>query len=61
MLVLTRKVGEAVRIDTPDGHTITVRVMEIRGSQVRLGTDAPSDYMIERPERPPRPVGGERP
>jgi carbon storage regulator len=46
MLVLTRKVGEVIRI----GDTITVRVLQARGSQVRLGVEAPSDVRIFRDE-----------
>jgi carbon storage regulator len=46
MLVLTRKIGERIRI----GDTITVRVLEVRGSQVRLGVEAPADVRIYREE-----------
>jgi carbon storage regulator len=46
MLVLTRKIGEQIRI----GDRITVRVLEVRGSQVRLGVDAPADVRIYREE-----------
>jgi carbon storage regulator len=46
MLVLTRKIGEQIRI----GDTVTVRVLEVRGSQVRLGVDAPADVRIYREE-----------
>jgi carbon storage regulator len=46
MLVLTRKIGEQIRI----GDTVTVRVLEVRGSQVRLGVDAPADIRIYREE-----------
>jgi carbon storage regulator len=46
MLILTRKVGEVIRI----GDTITIRVLEVRGSQVRLGVDAPPDVRIFREE-----------
>jgi carbon storage regulator len=46
MLVLTRKIGERIRI----GDTITVRVLEVRGSQVRLGVEAPADVRIFREE-----------
>jgi carbon storage regulator len=46
MLILTRKVGELIRI----GDTVTVRVLEVRGSQVRLGIEAPSDVRIFREE-----------
>ena len=46
MLILTRKVGEMIRI----GDGVMVRVLEVRGSQVRLGVDAPSDVRIFREE-----------
>jgi carbon storage regulator len=46
MLILTRKVGEMIRI----GDAVTVRVLEVRGSQVRLGVDAPADVRIFREE-----------
>jgi carbon storage regulator len=46
MLVLTRKIGERIRI----GDTITVRVLEVRGTQVRLGVEAPADVRIYREE-----------
>lgn len=46
MLVLTRKSGEAIQI----GDNITITIVEIKGSQVRLGIDAPSDVLIYRKE-----------
>ena len=46
MLVLTRKIGERIRI----GDTVTVRVLEVRGTQVRLGVDAPAEVRIYREE-----------
>lgn len=46
MLILTRKVGEIIRI----GDEVTIRVLEVRGSQVRLGVDAPADVRIFREE-----------
>jgi carbon storage regulator len=46
MLILTRKVGEIIRI----GDAVTIRVLEVRGSQVRLGVDAPSEVRIFREE-----------
>ena len=54
MLVLTRKIGERIRI----GDTITVRVLEVRGSQVRLGVEAPADVRIYREEIYPNQPGG---
>ena len=46
MLILTRKIGEMIRI----GDAVTIRVLEVRGSQVRLGVDAPTDVRIFREE-----------
>ncbi len=46
MLVLTRKVGETIRI----GNDITVQVLAIRGGQVRIGLSAPADVRIFREE-----------
>ena len=46
MLVLTRKSGEKIHI----GSGITVTVIEVRGSQIRLGIDAPEDMPIFRAE-----------
>jgi carbon storage regulator len=46
MLVLTRKLGEVIRV----GDTVTVRILEVKGNQVRLGVDAPADVRIYREE-----------
>jgi carbon storage regulator len=46
MLILTRKIGECITI----GDQIKVYVMDIRGKQVRLGIEAPSDAIIHREE-----------
>jgi len=46
MLVLTRKIGEMIRI----GDEVTVQVLAVRGGQVRLGLDAPPDVRIFREE-----------
>ena len=46
MLVLTRKLGEAVNI----GEDVTVTVLEVRGNQVRLGIQAPLNVIIHRKE-----------
>ena len=46
MLVLTRRSGEAVNI----GDEVTVTVLEVRGSQVRLGIQAPLNVIIHRKE-----------
>lgn len=46
MLILTRKVGEAIAID----EHITVRLLEIKGGQVKLGVEAPSHIAVHREE-----------
>lgn len=46
MLVLTRKVGEAVRV----GDDVQVQVLGIRGGQVSLGFTAPREVRIYREE-----------
>jgi len=46
MLVLTRKVGEEIYI----GDRICIKVIEITGSKVRLGIDAPASLRIYREE-----------
>lgn len=46
MLVLTRKSDEAIKL----GDDITITVIEIKGNQVRLGIEAPSDIRVYRKE-----------
>jgi len=46
MLILTRKIGEALVID----KDITVTVMGIKGTQIRIGVDAPEDIKVNREE-----------
>lgn len=46
MLILTRKIGEMIRI----GDEVTVRVLAVRGGQVSLGFTAPDDVRIFREE-----------
>ena len=46
MLILTRKLGEVIRV----GDDVTVRVLEVRGNQVRLGVEAPPAVRIYREE-----------
>ena len=48
MLVLTRKLNEGIHI----GDHIVLRVLGIRGSNVRLGIDAPKSIAIRRSELP---------
>ncbi|MBU0483735.1 MAG: carbon storage regulator CsrA [Proteobacteria bacterium] len=46
MLILARKAGEAIAIN----DDIIVRVMEVKGGQVRLGVEAPSHVTVHREE-----------
>lgn len=46
MLILTRKIGEAVKI----GDDIEVSIIGVKGNQVRLGIKAPSDVAVHREE-----------
>lgn len=46
MLVLTRKVNQAIVI----GEGIEVVVLEVRGEQVRLGIKAPRNVAVHRQE-----------
>jgi carbon storage regulator len=64
MLVLGRKVGERVII----GEGIVLTVVAVRGSQVRLGIEAPVEVTIRREElcavgviETTSPVGRKRP
>jgi len=50
MLILTRRPGEKLIIDLPTGETIEVTVLEVKGNQIRIGTDAPDDIAIVREE-----------
>ena len=46
MLVITRRVDEAIQI----GLDIAVTIVEVDGSKIRLGIEAPSDVSIRRTE-----------
>ncbi len=46
MLILTRKSGETITI----GENIEVKVLSIKGGQVRIGIDAPQSVSISREE-----------
>jgi len=50
MLILTRRPGETLIIETPAGERIEVTVLEVKGNQVKIGTDAPNDIAIVREE-----------
>ena len=46
MLILTRKVGESLLI----GDDVEITVLSIRGSQVKLGVNAPKEIAVHREE-----------
>lgn len=49
MLVLTRKLQQQIKI----GDNITVTILKVKGSTVRLGIAAPRDVRVVRSELPP--------
>ena len=46
MLILGRRVGESLVID----DDVYVTILEVKGNQVRIGIDAPSDVDVHREE-----------
>ena len=46
MLVLTRRVGETLMV----GDEVTVTVLGVKGSQVRIGVNAPRAVAVHREE-----------
>lgn len=46
MLILTRRLGESILI----GDNITVTVMSVKGNQVKLAINAPTDVAVHREE-----------
>ena len=46
MLILTRKTGESLLV----GDDVEITVLGVRGSQVKLGVNAPKDIAVHRQE-----------
>lgn len=46
MLILSRKIGESLKI----GDEVTVTIADVRGSQIRLQIEAPRDVTVHREE-----------
>lgn len=53
MLILTRRVGETIRI----GEDVVVAVLGVKGNQVRVGIEAPRNMSVNREEIHQRIVG----
>jgi carbon storage regulator len=46
MLILTRRVGETVRV----GDDVTITILGVKGNQVRVGISAPKSVAVHREE-----------
>lgn len=46
MLILTRRVGEMIKV----GNDITVCILGVKGNQVRVGVEAPKEVEVHREE-----------
>ena len=46
MLILTRKLGETIRI----GNEIRITILDAKGRQIKVGIDAPPDVTVHREE-----------
>jgi len=46
MLILTRRIGETIKI----GNEVAVTVLTVAGNHVRLGIDAPKSVAVHREE-----------
>ena len=46
MLILTRRVGEAVQV----GDNVIVRILDVKGGQVRIGFEVPKEVAVMRTE-----------
>lgn len=56
MLVISRKIGQQVRI----GDQITVTILKTQGQTVRVGIEAPREVKVLRAELPPRSAAGDQ-
>ncbi len=46
MLILSRRIGEVIRI----GNDVSVRILGVQGTQVRIGIEAPKELAVYRDE-----------
>lgn len=49
MLVLTRRAGESIMIETEYGP-VEIKLLKTRGSQSHIGVDAPKEVPVHRKE-----------
>ena len=50
MLGLTRRSGETIILETPEGDQVQITVLGVKGNHVRIGTEEPADVNIVREE-----------
>ena len=50
MLILTRRPGETLIIETPAGEQIQVTALGMKGNQAQIGIDASKEAIISREE-----------
>ncbi len=55
MLILTRTTGQELMI----GDNVKIKVLSVKGGQVRLGIDAPKEIIVHRKEIFDRIANGE--
>jgi carbon storage regulator CsrA len=48
MLILSRRSGEALILELPNGEQIDVVLLEVKGSRGRLAIDAPPEVNVVR-------------
>lgn len=50
MLILTRRAGEAIILRLEDGRRIEIRVLGVKGNQVRHGIECDKSIKVDREE-----------
>jgi len=54
MLVLSRKEGESIVFNLPNGDQVRVCLIEHIGQQTKVGIDAPADIVVSQEDAPAR-------
>lgn len=63
MLIITRKANQAIELHLESGERVTISVLRLQGSRVRLAVNAPQSVHVVRSELPleaRRPAGDRR-